>query len=68
MHRIIFLFNYLTTKAVANDMLCGPYTTSLCSINFLTLISFGEGTGLTRMYKICITICTSKIIIYTWAN
>lgn len=48
MHRIIFLFNYLTTKAVVNDMLCGPYTTSLCSINFLTLISFGEGAGLNQ--------------------
>lgn len=68
MHRIILLFNYLTTKAVANDMLCGPCTTSLCSINFLTLISFEEEAGLTRIYKICITICTSKINVYTWAN
>lgn len=68
MHRIIFLFNYLTTKAVANDMLCGLFTTSLCLINFLTLTSFGEGAGLTRIYKTCITICTSKITVYTWAN
>lgn len=40
--KIIFTLNYLTTKAVEHDMLCGPNTTSSCSINFLTLISFGE--------------------------
>lgn len=43
--KIIFTLNNLTTKAVEHDMLCGHNTTSLCSIKFLILISFGEGVG-----------------------
>lgn len=67
MHKIIFTLNYLTTKVVEHDMLCGPNTTSLCSIN-LTLVSVGEGAGHTRKYMVCITIGTSKITVYTSAN
>lgn len=68
MHKIIFTLNYLSTKAVEQDMLCEPNTTSLSLLNILTLVSAGKGAGLTRIYMVCITIRTSKITVYTSAN
>jgi len=63
---MIFTLNYLTTKAVEHDVLCGLNAISLCSI-FLTLISVGEEAGHSRTHMVCL-ICTSNITIYTFAK